>query len=281
MDQIKDPLYRVLIPAILILLAICLIAGAALIIRTLNSSEPSELPPPNNDLEAPPDDTEAPSDRPTGAASVLLGPTADAGQSYIDSMIFVGESTTAHLRHREVLTGGKNTHQVWAHVSNTMMLDLTIEQKTIVYPKTGQSMTIAAAAAIEKPQYMVLSFGVNGIQGFSKNETLYRTAYGLLIDAIHAASPETVVILQTVYPLATNQTTFGPDINQTISRLNEILPEIAAAHDAYLVDTASVLYDANGNLRYDYQVKDGLHLTASAYVAILNYLRTHAYVRPD
>jgi lysophospholipase L1-like esterase len=92
------------------------------------------------------------------------------------------------------------------------------------------------------------------------------------------------VLLQTVYPLALNQTAFSEGaetVNGYIRRLNELLPEIATSHDAYVVDTASVLRDQKGNLRADYQTGDGIHLTKEAYLAILSYLRTHPYERND
>lgn len=211
----------------------------------------------------------------------LLAETADAGEKYVDRMIFVGESTTAHLRSRGVLRGGEQTEQVWSNASNTMTLDLNILQKTIRYPVSGVEMTIPEAAALAKPELMVLSFGMNGIYGFAKNLDLYGVAYGKLIDAIHTASPDTVIILQTVYPVASNQTTFrdtAETVNEYAARLNGKLTEIAAAHDAYVVDTASCLYGAGGVLRADYQTGDGIHLTAEAYRAILAYLRTHAYL---
>ena len=272
-----------LVMAATVLIVICLVAALTLGVIALVRSGDDEGEQPdvdNNDV-----DTEAPNGDdtpsiPTAKPSRVLGATADRGQAYIDSMIFVGESTTAHLRSRGVLTGGKSTKQVWSNESNTMALDLNILQKTINYPETGQAMTIPAAAAVARPKYIVLNFGVNGIQTFGKNEKLYSTAYGKLIDAIHEASPDTVVLLQTVYPVAANQATFhegAATINGYIKRLNELLPDIATAHNAYVVDTASVLVGSDGNLRSDYQTGDGIHLTTEAYVQILNYLRTHGY----
>ena len=141
-------------------------------------------------------------------------------------------------------------------------------------------MTIAEAVALEKPTYIALSFGTNGIKGFERNPDLYATAYGRLIGAIHVASPDTVVLLQTVYPLASNQNSFPENastINGYIAKLNERLSSIAEQYDAYVVDTASCLTDDMGLLRADYQSGDGVHLTAEAYRAILLYLRTHAH----
>lgn len=275
-----------LVMAATVLIGICLVASLTLGIIALVRADDGDQP--NMDSgddvgddigDELPDRDDTPS-TPTGSPSRVLGATADMGQPYIDSMIFVGESTTAHLRSRGVLTGGKNTKQVWSNASNTMALDLNILQKTIDYPETAQAMTIPAAAAVAQPKFIVLNFGVNGIQTFGKNEKLYTTAYGKLIDAIHEASPNTVVLLQTVYPVAANQTTFGEGaatINGYIKRLNEILPDIATAHNAYVVDTASVLVGSDGNLRSDYQTGDGIHLTEAAYLQILNYLRTHGY----
>ena len=143
-------------------------------------------------------------------------------------------------------------------------------------------MTIAAAAAQAKPEIMVLSFGVNGLNTFVKNAELYRTAYGRLIDAIHEASPATVVLLQTVYPVAANQDTFAQGaqaVNVSIEKLNESLLALAEQHGAYVVDTASVLKDERGMLQSAYQNGDGLHLETAAYEQILLYLRTHAYIQ--
>ena len=124
------------------------------------------------------------------AKQELAAPTV-AEQTNVDDMIFIGESTTSHLKSRGVLAGGKNTRQVWSSDQNTMSLDLNILNKTIRYPRTGQLMTIPAAVRAERPPVVVLSFGVNGIGGFAKNQRLYKTAYGKLIDAIHEASPTT------------------------------------------------------------------------------------------
>ncbi len=212
-------------------------------------------------------------------ASCVLSEGEDRGQAYIDGMIFVGESTTAHLRSRGVLTGGKKTAQVWADDSNTMTLDLNILQKTIRYPETGEEMTIVQAAAEKRPTCMVISFGINGLLAFAGRPALYETSYVKLIEAIKAASPETTLLLQTVYPLGRAQRAFSEDtatLNRYIDGLNRQLPDIAAKTGAYVVDTATCLRDDEGYLRDEYQT-DGIHLTSEAYEAILHCLRTHGY----
>lgn len=272
----------ILLVVILVLLALCLVAGGVLAIVTLTRDTQEPPSPPETQ---PPVTTTAPSQPVVSDPSLLwLGETADAGISYQDSLIFFGESTTAHLRSRGVLTGGTGTHQVWADDSGTRMLSSQITSLPIKYPETGEALTVAAACERAKPKYVVLSFGLNGISGFIANKSSYVNNYVKLIRAIQTASPDTKILLQTVYPVS-NADSFSVDLetlNQQIQTLNSWLPEIAAAQEnVRVVDTASVLRSSDGKLADLYNSGDGIHLTADAYRAVLTYLRTHAWGGDD
>ena len=280
-------LFRLTIVAAAVLLVLCLLALVVLGIArsTLEDRDQGEQPstqPPGSEGASAEKDPEGDqplsgendNEEPSVSVAVVLPESADMGQAYLDSMIFLGESTTAHLRSRGVLTGGTQTKQVWADSSNTMMLSLEILKNKIIYPETGEVVTIPEAVARKKPAYIVLAFGVNGLSGFAQNQRLYASAYAKLIGAIHEQSPDTKVILQTVYPVGQNYEG-AREINQKIDQLNEWLPQIAQDNGAYVVDTASCLKDDAGMLRGEYAQADGLHLTADAYRTILQYLRTH------
>lgn len=225
-------------------------------------------------------DPETPDEPVSGTDTVTLSETPDMGLVYQDSIVFVGDSTTAHLRSRGVLTGGTDTKQVWVPSDNTLLLDFTITQKKIVYPPTGEQLTIPEAAAKEKPAYMVLTIGLNGITSFVNNKNLYQNCYGNLIDAIKKASPDTKIILQSVFPVAANQKTFSVDaatLNGYIDTLNGYVKELAQTKEVRYLDTNSALKGADGNLPESYQNGDGIHLTAEGYKVILAYIRTHGY----
>ena len=270
----QTQLLAVLLLTILILLAVCLVSALTLGVLHLTAPTSTETES-NTETES-----EADTDTSVDPIEVLLGETEDAGMGYIDQMIFFGESTTAHLRARGVLSGGTDTKQVWSDASNTRMLSSRTTSEPIIYPPTGESITITEACKREKPAYLVLSFGLNGINGFISNKTQYINNYGKLIAAIQTASPETKIILQTVYPVS-NADHFGVDVatlNGYIDTLNGWLPEIAAKYqNVRVVDTASVLKDAEGRLLPSCNDGDGIHLTVSAYESILQYLRTHAW----
>ena len=79
----------------------------------------------------------------------VLGKTDDMGQSYLDKIVFLGDSNTAHLCHPSYkeIAGIIKAEQVWTGAGSTLMLDIGITGRDIVYPETNGSMTIAEAAA--------------------------------------------------------------------------------------------------------------------------------------
>ncbi len=271
----QNQIFAVLILIICALTAICIVGGAVLGIVKLANPEPTDKP----SADSTGSDT-ADTDVSVTPQEVILEECPDVGMEYIDSMIFFGESTTAHLRSRGVLTGGTETHQVWADASGTQRLSSHLLSNEIIYPPTQASMKITDACAAAKPDIMVLSFGHNGLEGFIANKSSYVNNYGRLIAAIQAASPETKIILQTVYPIRAtgNYSADLKTLNRYIDTLNSWLPEIAAQYENVRVaDTASVLKNAENELLPSYDNGDGIHLTASAYREILGYLRTHAW----
>ena len=70
--------------------------------------------------------------------SVTLPETADAGQAYQDKLTFLGDSLTAHLVSRGVLTDGQNTKQVWRTKDNMLNLDSPITSAKINLPGTDR-----------------------------------------------------------------------------------------------------------------------------------------------
>ena len=217
-------------------------------------------------------------------SSVTLGATDDMGKDYIDSFIFFGESTTYHLKSRGVLSGGKNTTQVWAPSSGTVNLDSTTASVKILYPETGEYLTLSEAAAKKKPKYMLLCFGLNGAaRNIRLGKDYYISCYRSLLDAISSASPDTKLILQSGYPVASNMdmsaySCDARELNGYISTLNGWTRELAEEYGAKYLNTSEVLTDSDGFLKSEYQNGDGHHMTVAAYKVILEYIRTHGYV---
>ena len=205
----------------------------------------------------------------------------DLGQAYIDSFIFFGESTTYHLKSRGVLSGGTETHQVWGPPNGTVNLDTTIGTLKIVYPPTGEQLTIGEAARREQPKRMLLCFGLNGAVGnVRRGKEYFQSCYRIVLDAIQKNSPSTEIFLQSAFPVAENMdmSHFSVDLdtlNTHIRTINEWTEELAEEYGIGYLNTAEILCDENGRLQKSYQNGDGHHLTAEAYRKILYYIRTH------
>ena len=204
---------------------------------------------------------------------VTLPLTPDAGLEYQDKIIFVGDSLTAHLINREVLTGGSATKQVWRCENNMMNLNSEVTAAKIIYPGTGEKMTVAEAAAKAKPEIMIITLGTDwGVSYLSEAE--FKDCYTNLVKAIQKASPKTEIILQSIFPVTAGCVNLD---NTKINNANKWVKAIAAENGCHYLDTQSILKDDKNCLKANYcNSTDGIHLGKEAYVAILEYIRTHA-----
>ena len=207
---------------------------------------------------------------------VTLPLTPDAGLEYQDKIIFVGDSLTAHLINREVLTGGSATKQVWRCENNMMNLNSEVTAAKILYPGTGEKMTVAEAAAKAKPEIMIITLGTDwGVSYLS--ETEFKACYTALVKAIQKASPKTKIILQSIFPVTAGCTSLD---NTKIDTANKWVKAVAAENGCYYLDTQSILKDERNCLKENYcNSSDGIHMGKEAYVAILEYIRTHALTK--
>ncbi len=204
----------------------------------------------------------------------VLTETADAGQAYIDKIVFLGDSTTYGLRAYKMLAGGKDTTQVWTPKTGTLTLSQA-SFATIVYPETDEELTIADAVAKKKPEYLVITLGVNGV-AFMK-EDYFKSEYKKIIDSVQTASPDTKIICQSIFPVAKSYARLDSINNDLIDAANKWICEIAAECGVKYLDTNSALRDADGWLPEDYHNGDGMHLQTNSFTIELNNIRTHAW----
>ena len=215
--------------------------------------------------------------------SYPLKKSEDMGQEYIDSFVFLGESTTYHLKSRGVLTDGKDTTQVWGTKSGTLMLDISTYNCRIVYPETHEELDLGEAMRRKKPKYMLLTFGLNGAtSSISKGSEYFKSCYKRLISVLQEASPDTVIILQSCFPVAKSMDMSGfsvsvDTLNEYIDVINGWTMNLAEELSLGYLNTAEILKNKNGALFEEYQSGDGYHLTREAYIKILDYIRTHGY----
>ena len=225
---------------------------------------------------------------PRGEESLLTSPalltrTEDLGQDYLDSFVFLGESTTYHLKSRGVLRNGTDTDQVWGPDGGTITLDASIGSLFIRYPETGELLSLSDALRRKQPRILLLCFGLNGAPAKMKGGAkAYQTCYRILLDMVREASPNTKIILQSTFPVAKNMDMSAysltlDQLNQAIDTINGWTLSLAEEYGVKYLNTQEILKDKQGRLKMEYQVGDGHHLTKEAYLKILDYIRTHGY----
>lgn len=262
-----ERLTRILLLTVAGMLALLLIL-TVIFIATKPSNKPVKDP--NQSVST--DGSGDPADQPADDG-VTLPLTPDAGTAYQDKIIFVGDSLTAHLINRGVLTGGTDTKQVWRCENNMLNLNSEVTSAKIIYPGTGDKMTIAEAAKKAQPEIMVITLGTDwGVSYLGEAE--FKACYTDLVKAIQKASPKTEIILQSIFPVTAGCTSLD---NAKIDTANKWVKAVTAENGCHYLNTQSILKDDKNCLKAEYcNSDDGIHLGKEAYVAILEYIRTHA-----
>ena len=210
----------------------------------------------------------------TGPVTARLGLTADAGRDYLDKIVFLGDSTTYGIGYyyRHGYTDLCPPSQVWTPSSGTLSL-WDYGTAKIVYPATGKELLIQDAAKAAQPEIMIITLGVNGIS--SLDEKGFKADYTALVNNILAVSPNTKIILNSIYPVADSYK-YQKSINNTkINAANGWIEAMAEELGVYYLNSHEALA-VEGKLPESSHNGDGLHLTGESFGKVMTYIRTHA-----
>jgi lysophospholipase L1-like esterase len=199
-----------------------------------------------------------------GATDAAIG--FDFSGLYMDDIVWLGDSTTYGMKYYAVLPGGKETKNVWTPLSGTLTLDHQ-GYATIVYPPSGEEITIREAAEAAKPAILVITLGVNGVSFL--DETTFKAEYADLIEGVLAASPKTKVVAQSIFPVASNYDKLTAINNDKIEAANEWIAAVALEYEIPFVDTYPELLTDDSWLKDEFQNGDGLHLGSDGFEVVL------------
>lgn len=203
-----------------------------------------------------------------------LGKTFDYGDGYIKKMIFVGDKTISPISN---VIDDVQKEQVWSSVDGSLPLDNNLKTIAIIHSEDEKGSSISSAAEIYKPQYIIITVGLENGVAYC-NEEKFKEYYKELINSIKDYSPETNIILQSVFPISKEAEQANPNIaNDRIDTANSWIAEICEESSVKYLNTASVLKDSRGYLAAEYDSGDGITLNAEGYKAMISYIRTHGY----
>ncbi len=206
----------------------------------------------------------------------LLVPSEDMGQEYIDRMTFICDSPTYWLWPLELLSDGKASKQIWTGPEGTMTLAYQSSYH-ILDPYDYTQRPIRDVVALHPPDILIIALGINGISFM--DEEYFTAEYIDLVTDIREISPETIIILQSIYPITHRYKYYGSITNAMITEGNSWIMAIAEETGCSYLDTISVLLNDEGNAKDELMLNDGLHPNVEGLTLILDYIRTHAYVK--
>lgn len=202
----------------------------------------------------------------------VLAKTSDMGEDYLGNIVFLGDSLTYGLVVYGMLDGGRNTTQVWVPKNRTLLLNDVADAK-IEYPETGAEISVRQAVHAKQPKILVISLGINGISYL--DEDGFISQFTTLVSEVKKESPETVIILQSIFPVAASYKLQGSINNNKICRGNYWMAKAANQSGVYFLNTAEAVVGADGYLSEEMQSGDGLHIGTAAYKIVIDYIKTH------
>ena len=241
--------------------------------------EPEPTPSPTVDIDEKYDASEGVLDT-TELESTVLMETKDAGQEYIDSTLFLGDSNTARFLRilnpetKKTFTTRNNTIGVVGMgidaISGLPCMDFT----------TGR-YTMPQAVRILQPERVIITFGTNNLYGNSTDAKNFISRYEAQIKAVQNAYPSADIIINSIPPVSKVRDYINVSMTQ-IDAYNKAIAEMCKKNDWKYLNSAEALKDPNtGYARSGYMVADGLHFDQKGLAALFKYIRTHAYITED
>ena len=211
----------------------------------------------------------------------VLPATEDAGRSYLDETLFIGDSNTVRYTMYADETG-----TAFASVDNSigvvsMGVGAITTLKCEKFKGSSAMYTVPDAVAMLKPQRIIICYGTNNLGGSSTDATSYIKTYLQGLQAIQTAWPYCDIIVSAIPPLDKQRENTNLTMTQ-VDAYNAALVTMCEENGFKFLNSAEVLRDdATGWAKKDYTLSDGVHLSKEAVTAYFTYVRTHAYAAED
>ena len=221
---------------------------------------PAEAPEKNEESE----ETVPPADEEPVKVEANVPESAEADESYFADAAFVGDSLTQGLQLYDILDT-----EVIANRGINLESIYNPDKIRVAEGYTGVFNELERI----QPKKIYVQLGMNDIAW--RTEKDFSRLYGELIDKIHSDFPESILYVQSIFPVTGWYADEDNGIdNKKIVTYNKLLLDLANEKGCYYLDVHSALVNENGVLPNDMS-PDGIHLNAPHYQKWFHYLKTH------
>ena len=209
-------------------------------------------------------------------SATVLPETEDAGQEYIDTTLFLGDSNTARMYRMFDYCSYDNA------IGSVGMSARSLQKYACVkFSGYGSYVTMPQAVALMQPRRVIVTFGTNDLDP-NYSAASFAESYRAGLQAIADAYPAADIIVNAIPPLGRSHSNASLTQSQ-VDEYNKAIVEMCDANGWKFLNSAEVLKDAaTGYAKEGYvESSDGIHLTRAAMDALLTYIRTPSYVTAD
>ena len=209
-------------------------------------------------------------------SATVLPETEDAGQEYIDTTLFLGDSNTARMYRMFDYCSYDNA------IGSVGMSARSLQKYACVkFSGYGSYVTMPQAVALMQPRRVIVTFGTNDLDP-NYSAASFVESYRAGLQAITDAYPAADIIVNAIPPLGRSHSNASLTQSQ-VDEYNKAIVEMCDANGWKFLNSAEVLKDAaTGYAKEGYvESSDGIHLTRAAMDALFTYIRTHSYVTED
>ena len=218
---------------------------------------------------------------PAAAVGTVLPAGADAGRSYLDETLFIGDSNTARY-----LLYADDTGTAFTSLSNnigvvSMGAGAITTLKCEKFKGSSTMYTVPESVAMLKPKRIIICYGTNNLSGSSTDATRFIATYLQGLQAIRQAWSYCDIIVSAIPPLDKQRENTNLTMTQ-VDAYNAALVQMCEENGFKFLNSAEVLRDdTTGWAKTDYTLSDGVHLSKKAVETYFTYVRTHAYQTED
>ena len=212
----------------------------------------------------------------TAYSATILPESSDAGQTYVDETLFLGDSNTARMYRMFDFCTYDNAIGSVGMSAKSLATYACVELNN-----SGSYVTMAKAVAGMQPKRVIITFGTNDLSPSYKAADFVKN-YQTGIESIVEAYPSVDILINAIPPLGQQHS--NQSLTQTqVDEYNKALVEMCKEKGWKFLNSAEVLKDsATGYAKSGYvETSDGIHLTRTAMDALFSYIRTHSYITED
>ena len=200
---------------------------------------------------------------------VILKETEDGGKEYSDEFIFAGDSTALYYVINKQITGKRLWHKEGIDPETALTSSIYINH-------IDTKKTFVENFKEKQPEKVIMTLGTNSAAYMEP--AYFIKNYKKLLNEIKKVSPNTLIIIQSIPPVAKSYDSKTNTINNDkINKLNYYIAEMCQELKLPFLNSAESLKDSDGGLKDGYYIKDGIHLSKSGNEIMMKYFETHMY----